>query len=112
MDEVRGRAPPLGHAARGSCASPGAVRDPGARAQPLGRAAWGSRPAPGLYIWWLRWWRPGHLVVAVVFLFLGLKHEKERVAFLGFFSSSISSFFFLACGFDFLISLLVYFIPL
>ena len=35
-----------------------------------------------------------HLVVEVVFLFLGLKHEKERAAFLGFFSSSASSFFF------------------
>ena len=52
---------------------------------PLGRTAFGSR------IWW---WRPGHLVVAVVFLFLGLKHEKERAAFLGFFSSSVSFFFF------------------
>ena len=59
-----------------------------------------------------------HLVVEVVFLFLGLKHEKERAAFLGFFSSSASSiFFFLARGSDLLISLisllvLVYFILL
>ena len=68
--------------------SPSSVDEVGAR------AAWGSCAAPGSCIWWLRWWRPVHLVVEVVFLFLGLKHEKERAAFLGFFSSSASSIFF------------------
>ena len=72
----------------------------------------GACTAPGLRIWWLRWWRPGHLEVAVMFLFLGLKHEKERAAFLGFFSSSASffSFFFLSPSSDFFVCVVVFYL--
>ena len=86
--------------------SPSSVDEVGAR------AAWGSCAAPGSYIWW---WRPGHLVVAVVFLFLGLKHEKERAAFLGFFSSSAFSIFFSGSWlwfldfFDFFVGVVVFY---
>ena len=43
-----------------------------------------------------------------MFLFLGLKHEKERAAFLGFFLSSASFFlFFLAPSSDFFVGVVV-----